>query len=79
MATQINVRSRFTIAYSAKRNAMAEVFVKTIKRDYVYTNYCVDPDTVLEMIPEWFKDYNEKAPHSARGMVSPMEYVGKVS
>ena len=79
IATQINLQSCFTMAYSPESNGMAEAFVKTIKRDYVYTNDCVDPDAVLKMIPAWFKDYNENAPHSALGMLSPMEYIEKVS
>ena len=35
--------------------------------------------SILKMIPEWFKDYNEVAPHSALGMLSPIEYSEKVS
>jgi putative transposase len=53
---------------------MAEAFVNTIKRDYVYTNDCDTADNVLKMIKDWFKDYNSNAPHSALGMKSPIEY-----
>jgi len=77
VATQLNLQSCFTMAYSPESNGMAEAFVKTIKRDYVYSNDCVDPEAVLEMLPEWIKDYNEEAPHSALGMQSPMEYIRK--
>ena len=28
----------------------------------------------LKLLPEWIRDYNEKAPHSGLGMMSPMEY-----
>lgn len=55
-------------------NGMAESFVGTMKRDYVYTSDCFDADEVLKMLPDWFKDYNEEAPHSGLGMVSPIEY-----
>lgn len=79
VATMLNLQACFTMAYSPESNGMAEAFVKTIKRDYVYTNDCVDPEAVLQMLPEWFKDYNENAPHSALGMLSPMEYIEKVS
>ena len=79
MSTMLNLQSCFTMAYSPESNGMAEAFVKTIKRDYVYTSDCVDPEAVLAMLPEWFKDYNENAPHSALGMLSPMEYIQKVS
>ena len=64
----------FTAAYSPQSNGMSESFVGTLKRDYVYTSDCFDADTVLEMLPGWFKDYNEEAPHSGLGMMSPLEY-----
>jgi putative transposase len=64
----------FTAAYSPQSNGMSEAFVGTLKRDYVYTSDCFDADTVLEMLPGWFKDYNEEAPHSGLGMMSPLEY-----
>ncbi len=66
------------MAYSPESNGMAEVLVKTIKRDYVYVNDCVDPETVLKMLPDWIKDYKKNAPHSALGILSPMEYRKKV-
>ena len=75
----LNLQSCFTMAYSPESNGMAEALVKTIKRDYVYANDCIDPETVLEMLPNWIKDYNENAPHSALGMLSPMEYRKNVS
>ena len=53
---------------------MAESFVKTIKRDYVYQSDCDSAETVLKLLPEWFADYNNIAPHSALGMLSPIEY-----
>jgi len=64
----------FTAAYSPQSNGMSEAFVGTLKRDYVYMSDCFDADTVLEMLPGWFKDYNEEAPHSGLGMMSPLEY-----
>jgi putative transposase len=77
IASQLNLKSCFTMAYSPESNGMAEAFVKTIKRDYVYANDCADPDAVLDMMPNWFRDYNEEAPHSALGMLSPVEYLRK--
>ena len=53
---------------------MSEAFVGSLKRDYVYTNDCFDADTVLKILPGWFKDYNEEAPHSGLGMMSAVEY-----
>lgn len=74
LARQLNLKSCFTKAYSPESNGMAEAFVNTIKRDYVYTNDCETAEKVLKMLPEWFNDYNNMAPHSALGMMSPVEY-----
>jgi putative transposase len=79
LAASLNLQSCFTMAYSPESNGMAESLVKTMKRDYVYTNDCVDSHAVLKMLPEWFNDYNLNAPHSALGMLSPIEYKQKVS
>jgi putative transposase len=70
----LNLLSCFTMAYSPESNGMAEALVKTIKRDYVYTNDCVSPEAVLRMFPEWMKDYNENAPHSALGGLHPSSW-----
>jgi len=74
LARQLNLKSCFTKAYSPESNGMAEAFVNTIKRDYVYTNDCETAEKVLKMLPEWFNHYNNMAPHSALGMMSPVEY-----
>ncbi len=58
---------------------MAEAFVATMKRDYVYTSDCYDADSVIRMLPEWFEDYNSQAPHSALGMMSPREFIEKIT
>jgi putative transposase len=58
---------------------MAEAFVKTIKRDYVYQADCDSAETVLKLLPQWFADYNNVAPHSALGMKSPVEYKESVN
>jgi len=75
----LGLKPCFTMAYSPESNGMAEAFVNTIKRDYVYVSDCVDADTVLKMISNWIEDYNGVAPHSALGMLSPVQYKQKIS
>ena len=74
MGRRLGLKSCFTKAYTPQSNGMSESLVGTIKRDYVYMSDCVDAKTTLNMLNDWFKDYNEVAPHSGLGMMSPMEY-----
>lgn len=73
-ARLLGLKSCFTAAYSPESNGMAEAFVKTFKRDYVYVSDCYDAATVMKLIEGWIKDYNEMAPHSGLGMKSPLQY-----
>lgn len=79
LGKELNLRCCYTRAYSPESNGMAESFVKTIKRDYVYQADCDSAATVLKLLPQWFADYNNVAPHSALGMKSPVEYKESVN
>jgi putative transposase len=65
----------FTPVRSPQSNGMAESFVKTFKRDYVYVQDRPDAKTVLSQLSAWFEDYNESHPHKALRMKSPREFI----
>jgi len=60
----------FTPVRSPESNGMAEPFVKTFKRDYVYVHDRPDSATVLAQVDRWFDDYNESHPHKGLKMKS---------
>jgi len=72
---QLGLDIRTTPTYSPESNGMAEAFVKTFKRDYVWFGDLKDAKTVMSQLPQWFEDYNEKAPHKALKMLSPREFL----
>jgi putative transposase len=59
---------------SPESNGLAEAFFGSFKRDYVNQQELSSLEEIARQIPEWIKDYNEAAPHSALGMKSPMEF-----
>jgi putative transposase len=62
-------------AYCPESNGMAEAFVKTFKRDYVYLNRTNCAEDILNQIANWFEDYNENAPHKGLKGKSPREFL----
>lgn len=78
-AEQLNLIPCTTAIYSPQSNGMAESFVKTFKRDYVYINDRPDARTVMSQLPNWFEDYNENHPHKGLKMKSPRGYKGIIA
>jgi len=74
-ALQLNLISRFTPVRSPESNGLAEAFIKTFKRDYIFAHSLYDASSVIEHLAEWFEDYNEAAPHKALRMLSPREFI----
>ena len=74
-ARQLGFSVCTTPSYSPESNGMAEAFVKTFKRDYVWISDTKDAVTVLKQLPSWFEAYNEQAPHKALKMLSPRQFI----
>ena len=77
-AQTIGLAPCFTPVRSPQSNGMAESFVKTFKRDYVYVHDRPDAQSVLAQLPRWFEDYNDNHPHKALRMKSPREFIRSV-
>lgn len=52
LSKHLNLVCRYNRAYSPESNGMAEAFVKTMKRDYVYSTDCFDAETILKLLPK---------------------------
>ncbi len=54
-AIELGLKSRFTPVRSPESNGIAEAFVKTCKRDYVFVHDRPDAPTVLAQLAGWFE------------------------
>ncbi len=66
-----------TRPYSPESNGMAEAFVKTFKRDYVWLGDLSSAEAVFHQLPQWFEAYNSQAPHKGLKMLSPRQYMAQ--
>ena len=71
IARALNLLPCFTPVESPESNGMAEVFVKTFKRDYVRVSPIPDAAAALALVDRWMEDYNTVHPHSRLGYRSP--------
>lgn len=78
-ARSLGLNVRTTPSYSPESNGMAEAFVKTFKRDYVWLADLSSADRVREQLYNWFEDYNENAPHKALKMKAPRQYLRELN
>ena len=53
---------------------MAEAFVKTFKRDYVYLADLKDAPSVLTQLQGWFEDESDHHPHKDLNMRWPRPF-----
>jgi putative transposase len=54
---------------------MAEMFVRTIEREYARVSCCYDAATVSAALPRWFHHDKTVHPNRALGYRSPCEFI----
>lgn len=76
---QLGLEICTTPVKSPESNGVAEAFVKTFKRDYIWVGNLKDAQTVMDQLPAWFEDYNEHAPHKGLKMRSPRQFLKEIN
>lgn len=74
IARMLNLEPSTTPANSPESNGMTEAFVKTFKRDYVWSADPSSAVSVMGQLEAWFNDYNENVPHKGLKMRSPRQF-----
>jgi len=75
IATALGLRLAFTPVRSPESNGVCEAFLKTLRRDYARLAILPDAEAAMRLLPGWFEDYNDVAPHSGLKMLSPREFL----
>jgi putative transposase len=70
-AIELGLKPLMTPVTSPQSNGMAEIFVKTLKRDYANLANRPDSKTVMAQLKNCFDYYNPYHPHSALGYLPP--------
>ena len=78
LARSLGFDVRTTPVYSPQSDGVAEAFVKTFKRDYVWFGDISNAEAVMKQLPFWFEDYYNNPPHKGLGMKSPREFLNKL-
>jgi transposase InsO family protein len=64
--------------YTPRATAFRKLFLKTLKRDYIYLNELNSAAYLISQLDAWFEDYNENTLHKTLKMNSPRIHAGNL-